>query len=235
MHGIGRLALLQAGGNALLLGLGYYWLGIAESRGLTLAWSLAIACMWIVMACWLHGASFAWFAGKDSARPAFRTALRHLPAMFLFVAGVLFVYWLLGQLQDYAAKPAAQISPWLTLRFHKPIRPPAILKWVGVVFWIVRWMVLPVLFVPIFAGISVSGVRALSNWRRRLLYWAEAPLLLLVALWLPIQLIGWVPQVGGFGMEMTSFLLRLMVAYILFVGGCMVLEWVTASGKQVRV
>ena len=231
MRGKGKLALLQAGGNALLLLLGYYWLGVAESRGITLAWSLAVACLWIALACWLHGATLAWFAGMD----AFRTALRHLPAMFAFAAATLFVYFLVAQAQDAMAQPAARISPWLTLHLHRPIRPPSILKWVGVVFWLIRWVVLPVLFFPMFAGIAARGVRGAMSFRRGWSYWVVAPVLLLAALWLPVRLIGWVPQVGGFGMEMTSLLVRLVLAFTLFVSACIALEWITGSSRQARV
>ena len=44
--------------NALLLWLGYYWLGIGESRTPTLAWSGFIAFLTICLACSTYGAAF---------------------------------------------------------------------------------------------------------------------------------------------------------------------------------
>ena len=52
------LIAIHLAGNALLLWLGYYWLGLGESRAATLAWSAAIALVIVAGACWLHGAAF---------------------------------------------------------------------------------------------------------------------------------------------------------------------------------
>src|ERR1035441_5784286 len=63
-------------------------------------------------------------------------------------------------------------------------------------------------------------------------YWLEVPLLLAAGLGLPFVLLGWVPAVSGFTMEMVSFSLRMLVAYLLFVGALWTLERVTAARKR---
>ena len=43
------------------------------------------------------------------------------------------------------------------------------------------------------------------------------PLFVILGVWVPLRLLGWVPHVSSFAMEMTSFVLRAAVAYLLFV------------------
>ena len=49
-------------------------------------------------------------------------------------------------------------------------------------------------------------------------------MLLVAGLLLPIVLLSWVPAVGGFALELVSFSLRALVAYLLFVGALWTLE-----------
>jgi len=78
--------------DALLLWLGYLWLGVGESTGLRLFASALEALAMLALACWLLGATLVFFRKDDGepkigVRDAFRTVLRHLPA--LLVAAVL--------------------------------------------------------------------------------------------------------------------------------------------------
>jgi hypothetical protein len=53
--------------------------------------------------------------------------------------------------------------------------------------------------------------------------------LLAAGLLLPFVLLGWVPAVSGFTMEMVSFAARGLAAYLLFVGAIWTLERVTPA------
>jgi hypothetical protein len=159
-------------GNALLLALGYYWLGLGEARAADVLWSAVVALVIVAGACFLHGASF---AGR-------KLALRHLPWTVL-VALVAFALY-------------------MTMPSGKPV------------WWVVRWIVLPMLLVPLFAGAASYGWRVWRGFHARGL---AAPLFVLVGVWVPLRLLGWVPHVPGFAMEMTSFVLRAAAAYLLFV------------------
>ena len=100
--------------------------------------------------------------------------------------------------------------------------------------WLVRWVILPVSLLPMLSAIAGDGwrgFRAFGAFTRKWLYWIEAPLLLLGALALPLKLLGWVPQVGGFGMQTASFVLRAGVAYLLFVTAWLLLAFITSAGK----
>jgi hypothetical protein len=87
---------------------------------------------------------------------------------------------------------------------------------------------------PVASGIAARGWRGFGewSWRGGWRYWMEVPLLLVAGLWLPFVLLGWVPAVSGFTMEMVSFSLRMLVAYLLFVGALWTLERVTAARKR---
>ena len=87
---------------------------------------------------------------------------------------------------------------------------------------------------PMASGIAARGWRGFGEWTWRggWRYWLEDPLLLVAGLWLPFVLLGWVPAVSGFTMEMVSFSLRMLVAYLLFVGALWTLERVTAARKR---
>jgi hypothetical protein len=227
-----RLAGLHLAGNALLLWLGYYWLGLGESRAGALAWSAVVALALLVGACWLYGGAFAYFRAPGAGvRGAFQTALRNLPALAAFAIVLLAIYGLLDQLQDYSGRPAFSIASWLTLKLRKPVKPATVLRVFQCALWLVRWVVVPVLAAPVFAGLASGGWRGAFARRRWRWYWIEAPVLLLAALWLPARLLGWVPHAASFGMEMASFAARAAAAYLLFAAGGLGLALRTSGGK----
>jgi hypothetical protein len=227
------LLLAHLAGNALLLWLGYYWLGLGESRAPALMWSAVVALAIVAGACWLHGAAFLWFAEpKPQVRGVFSTALGRLMPLVVAAAVVVLVYLLAARAADASASGGFKLTSWLTLKLRKPVRPAAILRMVAVVFWLVRWLVLPVLLLPVVAGVATLGWRGFGRVRgRKGLYWVQAPLLLLCAVWVPSLLYRWTPHVGGFGMEMASFVVRVVAAYLLFVTAWLVLAFVTSSGN----
>ncbi|HLK65563.1 MAG TPA: hypothetical protein VKU19_19130 [Bryobacteraceae bacterium] len=226
------LTVVHLAANALLLWLGYYWLGVGESRTSSLLWSALLALFLATMACWVYGASF---LGRSAPMAtAYRTSLRHLPAILAAGLVVLLLYYLLGKWSDYSSQPAFNIASWLTLKLRRPVKPNSILAIFNVVAWIVRWVVLPVLALPWLASVSARGWAGLA---RRLpttgRYWIQAPVLLILAFWLPFVLLGWVPYHGSFTVEMVSFVIRLLVAYLLFTGAWLALAFLTSAGSPV--
>lgn len=173
-------------GNALLLALGYYWLGLGEARFVDVAWSAAVALVIVAGACWLHGAAFAQSA---------KLALRHLPWTVLVA---------LVSLAVYLALPAG--------------------KW----WWIARWITLPMLLVPLFAGAASHGWRVWRGYSPRAL---AAPVFVFLGVWIPLRLLTWVPRASSFNLEMTSFVLRATLAYLLFVVAWMRLAHLTSAGS----
>ena len=229
------LAAIHVLGNAILLWLGYYWLGIAESRTATLAWSFVVVLLLVCLATWLHGATFVWWRGKSPGlADAFRVTLRHLVPLLVAAIGALAIYSLLGRWADYSSTPAFKIASYLTLRFRHPVKPATVLRIFNDVLWAVRWVVVPVFLLPAIGGVASFGWRGFRELARRAgdrRYWLLAPALLVCAFWIPLQLMGWVPHVGGFTLEMVSFVIRLVVAYLFFVASWLLLAFFTAGGR----
>src|ERR1039458_4143714 len=93
-----KLFVLHLVANALLLWLGYEWLGVGESTRLRLAWSAVYALAVLALVCWLHGATLVFFgkAGELKIKDAFRTALRQVPVLLVAAILVLVLYGLLA-------------------------------------------------------------------------------------------------------------------------------------------
>src|ERR1019366_7188018 len=109
-----RLFAIHVVGNAVVLGLAYYWLGIGESRAATLAWSAALALVILCLACCLHGGMLVFFRGGESRSrsAAFRTTLHHMAPFLAAVVLIAAVYWLLAQWAAYSSTPALRIASW---------------------------------------------------------------------------------------------------------------------------
>jgi hypothetical protein len=233
---IRRLALLHLVANALLLWLVYYWLGVGESRASMLAWSACVALLIVGLACSAYGAALVYFQEqqKRSISAAWRTAFRNLfpLAVAAVLAGIL--YWLLAQWAAYSTQPAFRIASYLTLHSRAPVRPTSVSRIFNAALWVVRWAVLPVLLLPMISAVAARGWRgfpAIGERTRRWLYWIEVPVLLVCTFWIPLKLVGWVPQVNGFRLETASFILRAALAYLLF-GICwLFLAFITSAGN----
>ena len=80
---------------ALLLWLGYAWLGLADSTGLWLMLSALDAAAILGLTCWLYGATLVHFrSGSGQLNEPFRIALRHLAPLAGAAAVVIAVYGL---------------------------------------------------------------------------------------------------------------------------------------------
>jgi hypothetical protein len=223
-----KLFLLHLLANALLLWLAYEWLGVGESTRLRLLWSALDALAILALVCWFHGATLVFFrtGGEPKINGAFRTALRHTPALLAAAILVLVLYGLLAWAAAGSGQPAFRLASWLTLKLRTPVKPATMARIFLGAFWIVRWVVLPVALLPMASGFAARGWGGFAEctWRRGWRYWLEVPLLLVAALLLPFVLLGWVPTVSGFTLEVVSFSLRILVAYLLFVGALWTLE-----------
>jgi hypothetical protein len=182
------------------------------------------------LACWFHGATLVFFrkgGGPEvGVKDAFRTALGHLPALVAAAIFVLGLYGLLAWAAAASGQPAFRLASWLTLKLRTAVKPTTVARIFLGAFWIVRWVVLPVALLPMASGIAARGWRGFGEftWRRGWRRWLEVPLLLVAGLLLPFVLLSWIPVVSGFTLEVVSFSLRMLVAYLLFVGALWTLE-----------
>jgi hypothetical protein len=233
---LGKLALTHALANALLLWLGYYWLGLGEGRASALAWSALVALALVCLGSWCYGAAFLYFdpARRGAVLAAWRTALRHLLPLALAAVLIVALYFSLDSWTMSRDSWAAKTASWFTLKLRKPVRPASVLSAFEVVLWMVRWTVLPVLWLPMVAGVASLGWRgfgAIGRLWRKPLYWLETPALLVLSVWLPLKLVGWIPEIAGFPLQMASFVVRAAAAYLLFVAGWLAIAFFTSGGK----
>jgi hypothetical protein len=229
-----KLLLLHLVANALLLWLAYEWLGVDESNTGRLLLSSVDALAILSLVCWLYGASMVWFhATEPRLNESFRTALRHLSGLRVLAIGALAIYGLLGKAEAASAQPALKVASWLTWTFRKPVKP-ATISWIfNAIFWLFRWAILPVLLLPVAAGIAVrgrGGWRAIAA-RRPWLRWIVVPVLALAGLWLPFVILNWQPKVASFTLEFTSFTLRALLAYLFFLGSMLMLVRTHAESR----
>src|ERR1039458_2377578 len=104
MRSLAPIAAVQLVGNALLLWLCYYLLGLGETPAPNPARSALVALLLLTLACWLHGATFAYFSGTR------RLPLRRLPLLVAAVIVLLAVYWALARWSNYSSQPAFKIA-----------------------------------------------------------------------------------------------------------------------------
>jgi hypothetical protein len=225
---------IQLVGNGLLLWLGYYWLGLGESRAGALLGSLLVAAAVVCLTCCLYGASFAFFAERR-VMAAFGTALRRLAPLVVAAIAVLAIYALVSRLADALDDPGFRLASWLTLKLRKPVKPATVQRIFHAAVWVARWAIVPVLTLPMVSAIVSRGWRgfgAIVARCRTWLYWIEAPVLVLIAVWVPMKLIAWTPHMKSFGGEMTSFVVRAGIGYLLFVAGWLAVARVTVGGRR---
>ena len=221
-----RVALVHLAANAALLALGYYWLGLAESRAAALAWSGAVALVFVALLCWTYGSAFACLESNP-----WRTALRNLAPLLAAAMIVAALYVLLSWLETVGIKQANLFASWLTFKRQKPVRPQSMARIVQIIVWLLWWVVVPVLVLPLISGAANRGWRGLRLSRPDRWQWLAAPVLLLLGLWAPLKVIAWVPRIGGFGVEAMSFALRAAIAYLLFAASLLMLAFLTSGGR----
>jgi hypothetical protein len=210
-----NLLLLHVAANALLMWLAYEWLGVDESTTGKLVLSAVDALAILTLVCWLYGTTLVWFRSEEPRLNAsFRTALRHLGGLLLLAVVALAIYGLAAKGAGAVGGAAIKTASWLTWTIRRPVKPAAIASIFQAAFWLLRWVLLPLLLVPVASAIAAEGRLRWQRSRRHL----AIPVLALLGLWLPLVIVNWKPATAGFGMELASFTLRALVAYALFLG-----------------
>jgi hypothetical protein len=216
-----RLWLMQLIGNALVLWLGFMWLGIGDSGAgqlaETVSFGLLIAAPWL----WLQNATFAYFADREAGiAAAFRKGLRTLAAFAGIVIAFVVVVWALGLLAGPLARGGQATASWLTFHLRKPAKPAWFVRGYLALLWGVRWIVVPVIFLPLLAGYRKLAGRV---------FWLEYLIALVLGFWVPSLLMSWVPHLTGSVTQVMSFMLRFGVAYLL-----MITSWIAVSFFSAR-
>jgi hypothetical protein len=234
-----RLVLLHVLGNAALIGIVYWWLGLGDANAGQLLLTVVMGLAAILAGLWLHAGSFAWFRDNQPSKlaPAFRSTLRKLPAFAVAALGVLLVYLLIQWIESLLYPAATTFASWLTFHLRKPVRPLWMIRGLQGIFWALRWLILPAFVLPLLsaiAGHGWRGFRYLKNSRMQTLpryFWLKCAVLTLTAFYVPDLIIHWVPRVKGISMETFSFATRFLAAYFLLVASWLLLVFISSGGR----
>lgn len=234
-----RLVLLHVLGNAALLGIVYWWLGLGDANAGQLLLTFVTALAAIVAELWLHAGSFAWFRDSQPRKlaPAFRSTLRKLPAFAAAALGVLIIYLLIQWIESLLYPTASTFASWLTFHLRKPVRPLWMIRGLQGIFWAVRWLVLPAFVLPLLSAIAGHGWRGfqyLKNSRMQTLprhFWLKCAALTLTAFYIPDLIVHWIPRVQSFSMETFSFVVRFLAAYLLSIASWLFLLFISSGGR----
>ena len=226
----GRLWLLQFLLNPILFGLFAAWLLIPEAK----IWQLALSVLLVVLiaaaALVLHAGTLNYFNDQFREQPAavttaFGRALRHFAAIAV-CAIVFYVVWALaGGLDAYHETIPTYFRSMLpaSVRGHIPLG--ALTAIFGFLDFLLQWVVVPGLFLPLVLRAADQGFRGFRRegwqaWRTAvasLHYWLILAVAEFVGVYGTTMLISWRPNTENptFAGETANLVLRLSLAYVL--------------------
>jgi hypothetical protein len=220
-------------GNALLLLLGYYWLGLGESDGLHLAFSAAIILLFTLGTLCLHGTSLVQFREQSTFAAAARRTLKSIAPLFVLGIAVVLVYIALNYFYNSFGHEAFNIGSYSTMKLRRPVEPTKVLTAFHVIIWILQWFVVPILALPLAAEVANRGWAAFTpaafHRSKKILFWIEAGVILVAATHLPLHLFFWIPKMSSFSLEVISVTVRIGLGYLLFTAGLLAVEYFAAG------
>jgi hypothetical protein len=233
--GIFKLWLLNFVANAVVLAAGYFWLLIPDARVWQVAGSAMLAVIVVALVLWLRAGTFAClriaeFRKAGTVWRAYRRAMRHVPALALWVLVFIVFAWLLLSLRPYVP----QFAVWLRQKLNAGPSPRNIMNDVNWLLLLLVGFVMPALWLPIATTVSAVGfkpehiVRSRRVWKQPM-YWLCFCLLLGTGVYIPYKLVWWIPDLQTIRQQAWSMGLRFLVAYTIGVTAFLVVVWITAT------
>ncbi len=198
---IARTWFIQFFGVLLLMLLVWGLLNTPDQRAWQVGLSAVLAMVALGFATWLILINF-------TGQPAI---LRRMPLVLACVALLLLLLFLTGWLDDYRWQISNWLGSALTMKRKKPVTPESIWKALDWTMFLVRWIVIPILVVPL--GMRAAGFRSM-RFRRFALLWIA---LFLIGAVVPHTIVHWVPKMAGFWPRMLSAALRFLLAYAIMI------------------
>jgi len=229
--------LLHLPANLGLLGLAWAWLWITEATAWRVVLSLLLAAGIALGAVWLHSATFVFYGQAHREPPArlrsaFARVLGHLPACLVLAAVVAALCWAVFRVGEvWLGAGAARLSSTFTQATQTPISPDQVRPVIEGALLGVRWVLIPLVFLPLasraanggWRWLRRAGLRESFHVLRRPAWWGWYLLLLMMGAVLPRLLLGWVPEFEGLAAQAASLVLRFGVAYLLLIASWLVL------------
>ena len=236
--GVAKVWLLNLVGNALLLAAVYLWLTLPDAHGWQVAASGLLAVIVIFFGVWLRTGTFAYFRVAEfrehaAVWRAFRHAMRHMAALFVWAVLVTAVALLLLWCRKFAPQFGVwfwQKSPSFP-RFGTPRQVSHAADWL---LWLLLWIIVPIVWLPIATTVAAFGIklrRMMLSLRvlRRLSYWLWFCGLMLSGAYIPYRLVWWIPGLSDLRKQAWSMGLRFFVAYIILISAFVALLLVTGE------
>lgn len=223
-----RLWIVQLLGNVVIVLTFALWMNIDVATGFTVFLNFFFGLVLIVEVLLLHGGTLNYFTDAD-ANPApgmgkaFKSALRHLPALVIFAAIFSCVVWLLGMLDDYQYSFPGYLRSEFPAWLRRHISEPGMDHFYIGFLAFLRWVVIPGLLLPLgllCAGLGFRGFISFRAWGRilrRFAYWVVLIFAALVGAYLNTKILHWTlnPDTSTLGEQKVWFGFRLLVAYLL--------------------
>jgi hypothetical protein len=227
-----RLWVIQAVGNALLFWCAFTWLGIRDSKALQLVETALFGLLILIPWLWLQDGTLAYCSDRSQGLGgSFRRGAKTLAtfAAVVIVFGLLF--WALGKLEGPLTTAGERTASWLTFHLRKPIKPTTWARAYLAVLWGIRWIVLPVMMLPIAAGAAANGARGLRSKPTKV-FALQYLAALAIGLYIPGLLIHWIPKLTETTAQVLSFTVRFGLAYALMITAWLALAFFSASRKE---
>jgi hypothetical protein len=225
----GRLWLIQFFANPILLALFVAWLLIPVASNWHLAYNFIFALALSVAVLTLHAGTLNYFGDLQRSQgtecwPAFRRAMRHVIPIAICVAVSCFLWLLVGKLEAYQSNLPAYVRSTLPVSLRRHITLPALDTLFSAVLFLVHWILVPGLLLPLVAQAADRsfrgfGAHALSAWRKTIFtsaYWLMLTLAALLGVFATQKLMAWKPdfRTSTTHSEAVSLAWRLCVAYL---------------------
>jgi len=185
-----------------------FWtlVGVPESSGWTLGFSLLLSLLILVAMLWTIGGVFAlWRRPEAPVVIALRGALRH--AFYVAVGALLFfvVWWVTGRGIAWHQSYAGQIDAWIIARSGRS-ETKLLHDGIEWFIWTLRWGIGLTLALSLVADLVASGWPALgrARWVGRAFHpkrWVSVALLVGLTQLLPWHYVSWRPARMSLGME----------------------------------